>query len=125
MILKRALIVRKPWIDLILSSQKTWEMRSRPTTITGDIGLIEAGSGLIVGHASLIGCVSMDGQSWRDTLDKHCIEDSRIWTGNWQTAWQLNAPLRFTKPIPYEHPRGAVVWVNIENLGIESCHATY
>ncbi len=46
----RALIVRKPWIDLILDEGKDMEMRSRKTKIHGQIGLIEAGSGLIMGE---------------------------------------------------------------------------
>ena len=51
----RALIVRQPWIDLILSGEKTWEMRSRPTNVRGRIGLIEQGTGLIVGECFLDG----------------------------------------------------------------------
>jgi len=53
----RALIIRKPWIDKILSGQKTWEMRSTKTNIRGKIGLIEAGTGLIVGEAVLTECL--------------------------------------------------------------------
>ncbi|MGL1404420.1 ASCH domain-containing protein [Vibrio parahaemolyticus] len=49
----RALIIRKPWIHLILAGLKTWEMRSTKTKIRGTIALIEQGTGLIVGLANL------------------------------------------------------------------------
>ena len=53
--MERALIIKKEWVDKILSGGKTWEMRSTKTTVTGVIGLIESGSGLLVGEATLEG----------------------------------------------------------------------
>ena len=53
--MERALIIRQPWIGKILDGSKTWEMRGRPTSIRGRIGLIEQGSGMIVGEATLSG----------------------------------------------------------------------
>ena len=53
--MERALIIQKPWVDLILDNIKIWEMRSTKTNVRGKIGLIEAGSGLIVGEAILAG----------------------------------------------------------------------
>ena len=107
----RALIVRKPWIDLILSGQKTWEMRSRKTHLTGWIGLIEQGTGLIVGKAFLTG-------GWRkpseqeliDNMHNHMVEDLSL-LKKWCYAWTLEQAERFENPIPYDHPKGAVIWV--------------
>jgi len=122
MILERALIVRNPWIDLILSGQKTWEMRSRPTNVRGAIGLIEAGSGLIVGSTTITD--SLDEIIFDESIcsyghrDKHCI-DNDIAIDIWRYPWVLSDTKRFEAPVPYQHPRGAVVWVNIKNLEIE------
>jgi len=119
MILERALIVRKPWIDLILSGQKTWEMRSRPTNVRGEIGLIEAGSGLVVGSVNVVDSAMfrLTKHGFYETLDKHrlCNYDDT----KWKYWWELKNPKHFEMPIPYQHPRGAVVWVNIKNLEIE------
>lgn len=52
----RALIVRQPWIDLILSGKKTWEMRGAKINVRGRIGLIEQGTGLIFGETKLTFC---------------------------------------------------------------------
>jgi hypothetical protein len=49
----KALIVREPWIDLILDGHKTWELRTRPTSIRGQIALIRQGSGQIEGVVNL------------------------------------------------------------------------
>lgn len=52
----RALIIREPWIELILSGRKTWEIRGTATSVRGRIGLIRARSGLIVGTPEFVGC---------------------------------------------------------------------
>ncbi len=38
----KALVIRSPWIDLILAGSKTWEMRTKPTSIRGRVALIKA-----------------------------------------------------------------------------------
>ena len=40
----KGLIIADPWIGYIISGTKTWEMRSRNTTIRGRIALIRKGS---------------------------------------------------------------------------------
>ncbi len=49
----RALIIRKEHLTNIFDNGKVWEMRSSKTNARGRIGLIEAGSGLIVGETFL------------------------------------------------------------------------
>ena len=51
---ERALIVGSPWIDAILSGQKTWEIRGSRTTVRSSIGLIRKGSGQIVGTCRIV-----------------------------------------------------------------------
>lgn len=110
----RALIIKKPWIDLILDGQKTWEMRTRKTKIKGIIGLIEQGTGLIVGQANLI-----DG-TFKPTTDEliknaplHRVENLEI-LETWCYRWELREAHRFKTPIPYKHPKGAVIWVTLK-----------
>lgn len=111
--MKRALIVRKPHIDNILDNGKCWEMRSRPTSITGWIGLIEAGSGLIVGKAFLTsGHIKPSADEINSNAEKHQVQDL-VKLDKWCYAWVLEQAERFEKPIPYNHPKGAVIWVKI------------
>lgn len=110
----KCLVIKKPWIDLILSGEKVWEMRSRPTNIRGRIGLIEQGTGLIVGEVDLIGVgesVSHFDIGYCDW--KHHIKDLEL-LEKWHIPWILENAKQYEKPIPYKHPRGAVVWVNVD-----------
>lgn len=43
----RALLIRHPWIDLILDGKKSWEIRGARTTIRGTVGLVASGSGTV------------------------------------------------------------------------------
>mgnify|MGYP003341256152 FL=1 len=54
--MERGLIIRQSWLKKIFNDGKIWEMRSTKTDIRGKIGLIESGSGLIVGEANLVDC---------------------------------------------------------------------
>jgi hypothetical protein len=47
----RALLIRHPWIDMILDGKKTWEIRGSRTAIRETIGLIPSASGTVVGIA--------------------------------------------------------------------------
>lgn len=108
----RALIVAKPWIDLILSGDKPWEMRSRMTDIRGRIGLIEKGSGLIIGEVDVVNSFPAGLSLLKDKIHKHQVDDFSL-LEKWNVAWVLENPKRFNKPIPYKHPKGAVVWVRV------------
>lgn len=111
----RALIIRKEHLDKILSGEKTWEMRSTPTKITGRIGLIEAGSGLIVGEATLLktGIPLANHRIAKMTKIFHCVDDlSKL--VKWRFPWILGDAEKYETPIPYDHPKGAVIWVKIK-----------
>ena len=108
----RALIIKKPWIDLILSGEKTWEMRSRKTHLTGWIGLIEQGTGLIVGKAFLTGSFEIDELEFAENYSKHRINDD-VLLRRYSWAWTLDQAQRLEIPIHYKHPSGAVIWVKI------------
>ena len=59
----KGLIIDQPWIGMILSGSKTWEMRSRNTAVRGRIALIRKGSKAVVGVADLVGIVPKMSQS--------------------------------------------------------------
>ena len=112
--MERALIVQKFWSDKIfdLNDPKTWEMRSTPTKIRGTVGLIEAGSGLIVGSVDIIDSQDIHVLKSKEFIQYHKIENLSL-LDKWPYAWVLSNAKRFDKPIPYTHPKGAVIWVKI------------
>lgn len=116
--LERALVIRQPHIGHILDGMKTWEMRSAPTKIRGRIGLIEAGSGLIVGEAEIDRMQSAP-KTYRARYMTRCFhriqEDRYSVMDKWCWAWVLSNVLRYDEPVAYEHPQGAVIWVSLPN----------
>jgi hypothetical protein len=111
----KALIIRKEWLDEIFYRGKVWEMRSRPTNVRGRILLIESGSGHIVGECNLVGCSSIPIKADDKYFDKHRVSDTDL-LEKWCYPWMLSDIHRYVDPVPYNHPKGAVVWVNIPDV---------
>ncbi len=119
----KGLIIDEPWISAILSGKKTWEMRKTLCRIRGEIALIRKGSGLVVGVASVAGCeASLDTmEKYTAAEAKHCIPSERqklAFTDGWRIPWVLHGAKKLAKPVPYRHPNGAVIWVNLEPVTI-------
>lgn len=112
--MKRGLIIKKEWLDRIFDNGKVWEMRSRPVSkkLFGRIGLIESGSGLIIGEATLVYCFKPSTLKLQTCMSNHQVEDMKLFK-KWPYAWILKEAKRYDKPIPYKHPQGAVIWVKI------------
>ena len=81
-------------MENLLTAEYAGDARSTATKIRGRIGLIEAGTGNIVGEANLI------------TSAKSLTKPIHIWF--------MDNVIRYDKPIPYKHPRGAVIWVKLQ-----------
>jgi hypothetical protein len=110
--MERALIVQKKWLDKIFDEGKVWEMRSTKTKVRGTVGLIESGSGLIVGSVEIVDCSNFPINKLPHYKRLHLVEDESL-LDKWCYAWVLDNAKRFDKPIPYKHPKGAVIWVKI------------
>lgn len=108
----KGLVIREPWIDLILSGRKTWEMRAQPTSWRGWIGLIRKGSGRIEGIARIVDCGEpLTPDLMVATFDRHRIPEDMIRSGEvakWTTPWVLADVRTLPCPVPYRHPNGAI-----------------
>jgi len=114
----RGLIIDEPWIGLILAGTKTWEMRKGATHIRGPIALIRKGNGAVVGVAELTGSLpDLDtADAYARAEPFHAIPPARqvrAREDGWRTPWVLANARPLAKPVPYEHPNGAVIWVNL------------
>lgn len=110
----RALIIDSFWLAMILNGLKTWEMRSACTKIRGEIGLIEKGTGLIVGKANLVDSLSpLAVDDYFNHVSKHRITRRDGVSDKWRCPWVLEDVVKFDAPIKYNHPKGAVIWVRI------------
>jgi len=110
------LVIKSPWIDLILQGQKTWEIRGKNTAQRGRIALIKSKSGCILGRCRLVDCVGpLSLEQLRETTEKHHIPLNGLTELPYEKtyAWVLAEPTLLAKPIPYKHPSGAVIWVRL------------
>ena len=111
------LLVRSPWVDMILEGRKTWEIRGSNTNIRGRIGLIRSGSGLVIGTCDLIdveGPLSI--ANLRRNVSNHLVPLNNLKVGlPYQNtyAWVLRDAKVLRQPVPYNHPQGAVIWVKL------------
>ncbi len=114
----RGLVIREPWIDLILSGQKTWEMRSTSPSWRGWFGLIRKGSGEISGVARLADVGRpLSPDEMIQTFDRHRIPETMIRSGEvekWTTPWILADVQVLPAPVRYRHPNGAITLFTLE-----------
>lgn len=104
------LIIKKEYLDKILAGKKTWEIRGSKTHKRGKIGLIQSGSGTIVGECELVDCVSLTKEEYLKNKDKHQSLNANL-TYKKTYAWVLKNPKRYNEPKKYNHPKGAIIWV--------------
>ena len=122
-----ALIIDRPWINKILNGEKDWEMRSTQCSKKGYIGLIEKGTGMVVGIAKLH---RSSGPYSRTemirNIHRHGIPADMIDSGSvdkWNYAWELGYIQRLTPPVPYTHRSGAVTWVTLDDKAQQTISA--
>ena len=88
------LFVKAPFAGWIVDRVKLIEYRTKSTNIRGRIGIIESGTGTVIGDAELINSVYNSTQN--------------IYT------WLLRSPRRYAKPIAFEHKHGCVTWAILD-----------
>lgn len=114
----KALVVAEPWMGLILSGRKTWELRSRRTQHRGPFALIRKGSGTVVGVAELSDCLApLTTSTTADTVERHrippAVQPAAVAAG-WVVPWVLTG-VEPIPPVSYAHPSGAVTWVCLDD----------
>lgn len=100
---------------MILNGEKIWEIRGSKTKIRGTIALIKSGTGKIFGYIDVIDSIELERSYFDVTQDKHCVPEDICKTVKYKkiNAWVLSNPIKLNEPLPYSHPQGAVIWVNL------------
>ena len=110
----KGLIIKEQWLNKIFSGDKTWEIRSSNTKIRGKIYLIQSGTKCIYGECEIEDSIKLDLLTYQ-TTNKHCIARNLETLPYKNTyAWIISNAKKYKNPIPYNHPMGAVIWVNID-----------
>jgi hypothetical protein len=115
----KALIIKPGPMRMILDGSKCWEIRRGRCHVRGLIGLIESGSGSVVGVAEVADCV---GPLTRETRIQNArkmgvtVDEA---AQRWQQglyAWVLKKRRRLVNPVQYKHPHGAIRWVPLSSV---------
>ena len=111
---KRALVVKKRWLDLILAGQKKWEIRGSSTAKRGWIHFAESqAGGKLMGRARLVDCFPVSRESFVRNFHQHRVPSLSMVPYHTPYAWVLEDCEKFDKAFNYEHKRGAVIWVDV------------
>ena len=116
--MKRALIVKAPYAELIVSGKKIMEMRSQHTKIRERVGIIQQGTGKIIGSVEIIDSVSYAHNTEplkNEFLQQlHCLKNDDLHLlDKWCVGWHLMNAIKYENPQPYQHPKGAITWVRL------------
>lgn len=107
------LIIRPEPLARILDGRKVWEIRGTRTHLRGPIALIEAGSSHIVGVAEIVDVIGpMRSASLSNNPDKTGYSNVPVEYDRY-FAWVVEHARRLSRPVRYEHPNGAVIWVRL------------
>ena len=90
----KCLFVKPPFAGYIVDGIKLIEYRTRKIYIRGRIGIIESGTGTIIGDVEIVDC------RFDSTFQLY--------------EWYLDNPRRFATPVPFEHKQGAMVWIDLD-----------
>lgn len=110
----KALIIKPEPMRDILDGVKSWEIRQGRCNIRGLIGLIESGSGAVVGVAELVDCIGPLTRPIRMAnarkMGMSVSEAAERWPKN-TYAWVLKKRQRLAEQVKYKHPNGITRWV--------------
>lgn len=113
------LVIRSPWVEMILDGRKIWEIRGRNTRVRGKIALIRSGSGLIVGTCQLVDVVGpLTRVEFRRNRRRAGLMEAQAKSLPYPTtyAWVLTDVRKYRRPRAFKFPAGAVVWVRLRDF---------
>ena len=111
---KKALVVKKKWLNLILAGQKPWEIRGRSTSKRGWVHFAESqAGGKLRGRGRLVNCFPVPRDSFQRHYKKHCVPSLTMVPYDTLYAWVFADAEEFERPFEYEHKQGAVIWVDV------------
>jgi hypothetical protein len=106
----RCLKIDEMWVNMILSGNKTWEIRHRNTKIRERIALGNTKTKRVVGYATIVDSFELTVEELKKHNDKHQANDFLDnYAGGIKTlfAWALDEVEVEAKPKPYSHSTGS------------------
>lgn len=117
----KGLIIKSPAIDAILDGVKTIEVRGCSTKIRGRIVLLQSGTQKALGTVEVVGCDVMTLEEYNNWDYRKLLKRDSVDQLPYKKTykWYLKNPIKFETSIPYKHPNGAIIWVNLPDNFLE------
>jgi hypothetical protein len=121
----RGLLIRDPYASQILDGEKVWEIRGRPTQIRGPVIVVKSGTGHAFGMVNLVRVLGpLEAEDLTNAQELPLAERKEIERDGLPYsktyAYVFSNPRWFERPVPYRHPSGAVTWVRLPGLNLET-----
>ena len=105
------LLLKKNWLDLILSGEKTWEIRHCNTSKRGLVGL--GCKRHVYGHVEITDSFPADMDNFDTHFEKHQV--LKRWVEYTKPhVWVMQNPVKFEEPLDLHRRQGQVVWVDAD-----------
>lgn len=111
------LTIKPHWGDMILNSNKTYEIRRGKCEkhLGKRIGIAFSGTKRIFGFVDFVENVGpFTASTWAAARPQHLVPGDQLPYGNNTCGWRFENPERLATPIPFEFKQGAVIWQTIE-----------
>ena len=118
------LIIKKKWLDLIVSGKKVIEIRGSDTKRQNEtIYLLESGTGRVRAKCRISATYPISCSDWSEERERHCLDISYSELKKRYKnphAWMLEDVEPIEMKLYYKHPKGAVIWVkDVETLFVD------
>lgn len=114
----KGFIVKRYWANLILSGEKTWEIRGSRCNIRGTVGILSEGK--VLGTVDIVDCLELSLKEYQENSNEHRVAIGNSSFGDLKSlpykktfAWVMKNPVVFKSPKNYIHKKGCVIWVNL------------
>ncbi len=112
----RGLIIREPYVYMVASGAKRWEVRKYNTRVRGYVALISRG--YLYGFANLVDVFKIKTGELKKYRHMHKVPDSfldKYARGNKELyVWVFSNPLPLRQPLKVRYSRGAQVWAYLD-----------
>ena len=116
----RLLPVLSPYAEQIVKGEKVWELRSTNTQVRERVGIALVGTKTVIGDVRVVDSREVSRDELREYQDLHRVTPEsieRMFSVKKKCfAWILELPREYPNPVPYEHPQGAIVWIQCRPL---------
>lgn len=103
-----------------MKGEKVWEIRSTNTQVRERVGIALSGTKTVIGDVRVVGSIQVSRDKMCQFQDLHRVTpqsmEEMFSAKKKFFAWILEMPRQYPAPIPYEHPQGAITWIQCKPL---------